>query len=153
VKPQFRLHLDHSWHGISHWARVWHNARLICQELQLDPTVPCWFSFLHDSQRFDDGIDHLHGPRACEWIDRLDFEGLLPVSRSDLQLLTTAIAGHSNGETQAHPLVMVCWDADRLDLGRVGIMPDARYLCTEVAKRHDVIQKAWNRSVGLAQRG
>jgi len=30
--------------------------------------------------------------------------------------------------------VATCWDADRLDLGRVGIKPDARYLFSDEAK-------------------
>ena len=30
---------------------------------------------------------------------------------------------------------MTCWDADRLDLGRVGIIPDSKYLFNAEAKR------------------
>ena len=146
VKPQFRLDLHHGWHGISHWARVWGHARFLCRELQLDPTVPCWFSFLHDSQRFDEGVDSEHGTRACTWISKLYDEGKLPIERSDMELLWRAIGGHSDGQTKEHPIVQVCWDADRLDLGRVGIMPDPRYLCTYPAKRADVILAAWYRS-------
>ena len=37
--------------------------------------------------------------------------------------------------------IQTCWDADRLDLGRVGITPDPSWLCTEAAKRPEVI--AW----------
>lgn len=147
VKPQFRLHLDHGWHGIAHWSRVWYNARFLCGELGLNPVVPCWFSYLHDSQRFDEGTDLYHGHRACRWIETLD----LPLEKEDLNLLITAIEGHSFGETQAHPIVMVCWDSDRLDLGRVGIMPDPHYLCTEPAKRPEVIARAWRRSIRRPQ--
>ncbi len=31
-----------------------------------------------------------------------------------------------------------CWDADRLDLGRVGITPRRKKLCTEGAKDPDL---------------
>ena len=151
VKPQFRLHITHGWHGIAHWSRVWYNARFLCSELGLKPVVPCAFSYLHDSQRFDEGPDYLHGPRACEWLDRLYHNGQLgPLNLDyrDYKLLVRAIAGHSNGETEEHPIVQVCWDSDRLDLGRVGIRPDPRYLCTEPAKRSEVIELAWQRSVG-----
>lgn len=147
VRPQFRLDIDHGWHGISHWSRVWNNARFLCDELDLNPVVPCLFSFLHDSQRFDEGQDVMHGPRACEWIDRLVYERKLKIDSFDLHLLTTAISLHSNGETEAHPIVQVCWDSDRLDLGRVGIRPDPRYLCTEAAKRPEVIEIAYARSI------
>lgn len=148
VEPQFRLDLDHGIHGKPHWSRVWTNARMLCNEMQLDPTVPCAFSFLHDSQRFDDGIDIDHGDRAVEWILKLYRSGQLPhLTLPQLDLLIEAIAGHSHGQTDAHPIVQVCWDSDRLDLGRVGTIPDPQYLCTEVAKRPEVIQQALRRSL------
>jgi hypothetical protein len=31
--------------------------------------------------------------------------------------------------------VQTCWDADRLDLPRVGIQPLPQFLCTEAAKK------------------
>lgn len=143
VKPQFRLDLRHGIHGLAHWSRVWMHGRFLCNELNLDPTVPCWFAFMHDSQRFDDGRDLHHGARACEWIDRLIFDGHMKISLEDRKLLLDAIEGHSHGGTEAHPIVQVCWDSDRLDLGRCGTMPLAQYLCTEPAKRPEVIQRAW----------
>ena len=45
---------------------------------------------------------------------------------------------------------MVCWDADRLDLARVGIVPNPKYLCAAYARRPDVIQAAINRSAASA---
>ena len=39
--------------------------------------------------------------------------------------------------------VQTCWDADRLDLGRVGIYPDAQFLCTNTAKYPAFIHRAW----------
>jgi uncharacterized protein len=145
VKPQFRLDLHHGWHGIGHWSRVWHNARFLCSELKLDPTVPCWFAFTHDSQRFNEDKDEEHGHRAAAWIESLDGHQLR-LNTFDLHLLKTAMRGHSDGKTEAHPIIQVCWDADRLDLGRVGIMPHKSYLCTEPAKRPEVIALAWERS-------
>jgi hypothetical protein len=35
-----------------------------------------------------------------------------------------------------------CWDADRLDLGRVGVRPVARYLCSELARDPRTIEAA-----------
>jgi uncharacterized protein len=151
VKPQFRLHIDHGWHGIAHWSRVWYNARFLCGELGLPTRVPLHFAYLHDSQRFDEGPDRMHGHRACEWLDQLRHRGELTLPNDEYGLLVTAIAGHSHGETDAHPIVQVCWDSDRLDLGRVGIRPDPLYLCTAPAKRDDVIERAWRRSIGRPQ--
>ena len=44
---------------------------------------------------------------------------------------------------------MVCWDADRLDLARVGIDPHPDYLCTALARRRDTIEEAVMRSCPL----
>ncbi len=149
VKPQFRLNLDHGHHGIGHWARVWRNARELCEAEGLDPRVPCLFSFLHDSQRFDEGSDSHHGTRARVWIEKLFLQNQLPISIAEFHLLSLAVEGHSHGQTEAHPIVQVCWDADRLDLGRVGIQPHARYLCTAHAKKPETIRSAYLRSIQI----
>jgi uncharacterized protein len=41
---------------------------------------------------------------------------------------------------------VTCWDADRLDLGRVGKRPSPRFLGTEYARRKDTIEWAYRRS-------
>jgi uncharacterized protein len=51
-----------------------------------------------------------------------------------LALLVTTCAGHTNGSTDGHITVQTCWDADRLDLRRVGIPPDPARLCTSAAR-------------------
>jgi len=42
--------------------------------------------------------------------------------------------------------ILTCWDADRLDLGRVHITPSRNYLSTEPARRMDTIIWAEERS-------
>ncbi len=51
---------------------------------------------------------------------------------------------HSNGAVDADPTVQTCWDADRLDLGRVGIKPAARYM-SPVAAEHIESAYSWSR--------
>ncbi len=41
---------------------------------------------------------------------------------------------HTDGLTDGDVTLQTCWDADRLDLGRVGITPDADLLCTDAAR-------------------
>ena len=61
--------------------------------------------------------------------------------------LVAACEGDSDGLTEAaHVTVLTCWDADRLDLGRVGIRPKATRLCTSAARDPDVIEWAYQRS-------
>jgi uncharacterized protein len=47
---------------------------------------------------------------------------LFDLSDEDFQLLYDACAAHTDGGTQADITIQTCWDADRLDLGRVGMM-------------------------------
>lgn len=54
---------------------------------------------------------------------------------------------HSEGHAEESITVQTCWDADRLDLGCIGICPAARYLCTEVSKCVDVIAAAFQCSM------
>jgi uncharacterized protein len=67
-----------------------------------------------------------------------------------MELLALACTLHSDGHTDGDITVQTCWDADRLDLGRVGIRPSARYLCTEAARCGDLIAAAYRRSTSSA---
>jgi len=49
--------------------------------------------------------------------------------------LGRALSGHTLGKQTTNVAIATCWDADRLDLGRVGIQPDEKYLLTAEAKR------------------
>jgi uncharacterized protein len=50
--------------------------------------------------------------------------------------------------TEADVTVQTCWDADRLDLGRIGIKPEPRFLCTAAAQDPALIEWALLRSQG-----
>ena len=53
---------------------------------------------------------------------------------SILRTPPNACIGHSEGDTSSNPTIAACWDADRLDLGRVGKPPSARFLSLEAAR-------------------
>ena len=144
ARDRFRL----DWydiHGASHWSRVRHNGLLLAEHYDVDTTVIQWFAFIHDLERRNDWEDPGHGKRAARLAGEInnDFMGL---SKSQLSTLQAACIGHSTGKVEADPTVMVCWDADRLDLGRVGIYPNARYLCTRTAADESFIEAAYQRS-------
>jgi uncharacterized protein len=61
-------------------------------------------------------------------------------------LLYVACADHADGLTEGDVTVQTCWDADRLDLGRVGTTPDPSLLCTDAAKDPKMIAWADQRS-------
>lgn len=120
-------------HGVEHWTRVERNGLWLAGQLSgVDRLVVRLFAALHDCQRRDDGHDPEHGPRAASFIaDHLDLG--LPGDR--LEVLLHAIRTHTGGGTRTDDLtVKVCHDADRLDLGRVWIRPDPRFLHTEAAR-------------------
>lgn len=73
-----------------------------------------------------DWLDPQHGNRAGDFCSKLFKDGVLRLSGDELELLVMACQGHSDGLREAHPTVQTCWDADRLDLGRVGVRPDPR---------------------------
>jgi uncharacterized protein len=72
---------------------------------------------------------------------------LIHLCDEDFALLFEAIRDHELGRTRGDIIVLTCWDADRLDLGRVRKRPQPAYLCTEFAKRKATIEWAYQRSL------
>jgi uncharacterized protein len=132
-------------HGIAHWARVLENGLKLAEETGADPEVVQLFAILHDSKRINEGGDPKHGPRAAAYASEL--RGLVfDLPDPAFRLLQRACAGHTHERTHPDITIQTCWDADRLDLGRVGITPHPSRLCTEVAKRPEMIKWADDRA-------
>ncbi len=132
IVGQFRIN-RHGEHGPNHWARVRKHALTVGASTGADLLVVELFAFLHDSQRRNENEDPLHGPRAADYATSLNgvrFE----LTAEQLEKLCFAIRHHSDGGKHPDPTIQTCWDADRLDLGRVGIKPAARYLSAAGAK-------------------
>jgi uncharacterized protein len=132
-------------HGVAHWARVLENGLRLADETGTNVEVVQLFAVLHDSQRRNEGHDPQHGPRAA------DFAALVrgvvfDLDDHDFGLLHKACHGHTHERTHPDVTIQTCWDSDRLDLGRVGITPHPSRLCTEVAKRPEVIKWADGRA-------
>lgn len=122
-------------HGVEHWARVAENGlSLILAGAPADATIVMLFALLHDSQRENEGDDPEHGPRAAEYALRLNLAGLIRLRDPlDFDTLFHAIHGHTFIRSRFSSTLGTCLDADRLDLPRVGILPDPRRLSTEQA--------------------
>lgn len=133
-------------HGRDHWLRVLQNAREIATETGANLRVVELFAVLHDSQRENENHDPQHGHRASAYATKIrrTWFGLYD---AEMNLLQEACRWCSDGFTEADVTVQACWDADRLDLGRVGIRPDPSFLCTCYAKRSEVVDAAYCRSV------
>ena len=92
------------------------------------------FAVLHDSCRGDDRFEFGHGERAAEYAASLR-GALFSLDDVDCDLLVFACRRHTYGEVSDDPTIGACWDADRLDLPRVGITPDAIYMSTDAGKK------------------
>ena len=145
IRKQFAL----SWrglHGAPHWARVRENGLRLAEMTGANTRVIELFSFLHDSQRRNDDSDSEHGKRAAHFAQSLA-GSLFELTAAELEDLLTACRGHSDGLREGTVTVQTCWDADRLDLGRVGIKPNPHRLCTLAARQPVIIEWAYNRSI------
>jgi uncharacterized protein len=142
IRAQFRLDW-HGIHGANHWARVMHHGLSLSEVTGADTRVTRLFAVLHDSQRHDDYADPEHGDRAATYAYELHKEGLIDLPSRGLDLLMEACRFHSDGRRDADITIQTCWDSDRLDLGRVGIRPDPKYLCTSAATDPERIERAW----------
>lgn len=144
LREEFRL----DWrgiHGAAHWARVRWNGLHLARLNGANTKVVELFAFLHDSRREHDGRDRGHGARAAELIH--DLEGrLFTLDPHERVQLETACREHSDGKLQGDLTVRTCWDADRLDLGRVGNRPDPNRLATPHARDEALIRLAYERS-------
>lgn len=128
-------------HGVAHWARVLENGLRLAEETGADRAVVQLFAVLHDSRRVSEAGDDDHGPRAAEFAASLRGT-LFELPDPDFRLLHRACAGHTHERTHPNVTIQTCWDADRLDLGRVGITPDPEWLCTEAARRPELLRWA-----------
>jgi len=132
-------------HGVAHWARVLENGLKLAEQTKADVEVVTLFAVLHDSRRINEVTDPDHGPRAAEFAGRLRGH-VFELNDIQFRLLQRACEGHTHERTHPDLTIQTCWDADRLDLGRVGITPHPSRLCTEIAKRPETIKWADGRA-------
>jgi uncharacterized protein len=127
-------------HGVSHWARVLENGRVLSERTGANLRVVELFAVFHDSRRINEDIDRSHGTRGALLAAQLR-GSLFDLPDADFHLLQRACVQHTDGETRANLTMQVCWDSDRLDLYRVSILPKPERLCTGAARDPAVI--AW----------
>ncbi len=129
-------------HGVTHWARVLENGRRLAASTGARLDVVEMFAVFHDSQRQNEGFDSGHGARGGRLAAHLRGQAF-DLDDAGFDLLMLACQVHTDGQTVADVSVQTCWDADRLDLPRVGILATDEYLCTPAARQSELI--AWAR--------
>lgn len=149
---------DSHCHGFDHWVRVYYNGMTLARHLRLDhDAMRCIevFAWTHDLLReTDDDDDGLHAYDAADKLQVICDDVFPDLKKDQIRITELAVRYHSDGMTayEAYTsgllrgttysredvinIVGCCWDADRLDLPRVGIKPHPRYMTTDV----------WNKS-------
>ena len=150
VRPWAKM--DSRLHGPEHWARVAACGAALAEAMGLEAGARRGvqiFAWTHDLARVTDGNDPEHGLRGARLFRELA-PGLFPrLGERERTWIEAAIRLHNKGMTAARavdtgstglpheprrPLIAFvgcCWDADRLDLLRLGMMPRPDRMSTD----------------------
>jgi uncharacterized protein len=130
-------------HGERHWRAVAHAGLQVAPSFpNCRPLVILLFALFHDAMRENEYHDPDHGLRGAELSRRIHTDGLLQLEDPDGELLYEACRDHDRGLVSDDPTIGASWDADRLNLWRVGHEPDPRLLSTAAAREPGLIQAA-----------
>jgi len=123
-------------HDPDHWAGVAAaGLALLDRTPGADPDVVLAFALLHDAMRESDGYDPHHGARGAALARELHAAGALELDDARLGLLVEACTYHDKGGVSTDPTIGTCFDADRLNLRRVGRKPNPALLSTPAGRR------------------
>jgi uncharacterized protein len=132
-------------HGVPHWARVAENGRRLAEVTGAHRDIVTLFAYLHDACRILEEWDPDRGPRSAKLA--ADWRGTyfdLPAHEFDLLYLACAKQG--DGLLEADITLQTCWDADRLDIARVGVTVIPSRLCTPAARDPNMLEWADRRA-------
>ena len=132
-------------HGLPHWKQVESNGLLLATETGADIMVVRLFALFHDSKRANDEKDIKHGARGAEFAKTCFEEHRLDITQEQFDKLYHACKLHTTEHRSGDATIDTCYDADRLDLGRVSIALDPKKMATSFGAR--IAQKALEEGV------
>ena len=136
----------HGIHDLSHWQRVEIIGQFLATHCGADPEVLRMFAYTHDLGRVADHGDDEHGHRSAKIVEELYNRGVIKLSDKQYQQLIYACYNHTTTFIDSDDItICACLDSDRLDLWRADIIPDPKYLYTEIAKKPETI--AWSKTL------
>ena len=126
-------------HGPTHWQRVERNGLVLADSLpNVDRDVVRLFALFHDAKRINEGHDPGHGERGALYAASLigkEFGGVaFSLESHQLEWLVEACSLHTDQLHHSNDTIGCCFDADRLDLPRVAIQTESKYLNIDLAK-------------------
>jgi len=133
VQNQFALDQS-SFHGWSHWKSVEENGLLLIEHTGADIDIVRLFAMFHDSKRENEGSDPDHGKRGAGFAKILRGKNF-DLEDSKFEKLIYTCTWHNKHMLTDDTDIGTCWDADRLDLIRIGITPCLERLNTDYAKK------------------
>ncbi|MCF0225514.1 MAG: hypothetical protein HUK20_14700 [Fibrobacter sp.] len=125
---------DSEYHGLEHWRQVEFNGLLLAKKNKADVTVVRLFALFHDSKRESDGYDEIHGGRGAEFAKKCREEKRFDITDEQFEKLYHACKNHTSERSSGDPTIDTCYDADRLDLGRVEIAPQEDKMASPAGK-------------------
>lgn len=126
---------DSDYHGLAHWRQVEFNGLLLAPRTGADITVVRLFALFHDCKREDDGYDGEHGARGAAFAKQCFEEKRLDITQEQFDKLFHACSFHTKEHRAGDATIDTCYDADRLDLGRVGFPLNPEKMATEPGKK------------------
>ena len=141
-------------HGLGHETRVliWSHvltSMVRDEDLKVDGNVLGWAAAVHDTQRWNDGIDAGHGARAADWI--LERPRLLPssVPLDEVAYVCRWHVPNDESAPEITPELKVFKDADALDRWRIDDL-DPAFLRTRAARQLlDASYNLWEATHGF----
>lgn len=118
-------------HGLLHWQNVERNATLLAEKTGADSQALKLFAYIHDMCRENDGGDPEHGLRASQLVKKYVGSLLSGIEEREIYRIGFACEHHTDMLRSGDLLIDTCFDADRLDLTRVGITPDPDKMATD----------------------
>jgi len=145
AKAEFILE-DHSIHGFDHWEEVEQNGIMLANQPGVDLTIVRLFAYIHDCKRQDDYQDPEHGDRSADFVLELVEKGELNfLTKEQINKLWSACKYHHKGVTDTDPTIGSCFDADRIELIRCGMVPRPNLMNTPIGIRiAEKMQKLYN---------
>ena len=126
-------------HGLGHETRVliWSQVLVSMvrdENLEVDGDVIGWAAAVHDTQRWNDGVDPGHGARAADWILEQPHLIPAPVSLDQIAYVCRWHVPPDERSPKMTPELQVFKDADALDRWRIDDL-DPAYLRTKAARQ------------------
>ena len=119
-------------HGPEHWGRVLEFGLELAKLRGADEDDVSLFAAFYDCERRKEGGDFEHGDRDALIVENLR-GSLYELSDVKFEKLIYACKYHAKGLVNPDPTIGTCWDADRLDLPRVGANINTALLSTQQA--------------------